>query len=108
MPDPKKLTDAQRNWNIAKQYVKESPSFPNILKVLKYLLDGPSKYIKGEPAILPGFQLKGLMRGSQLESQLSKVGTISTNAVKQLANKSNEMQGKILNKGKRFKRKQLV
>lgn len=98
MSNPKKLTDAQRNWNIAKQYVKESPSLPNILKALKYFLDGPSKYIKGEPAILPGFQLKGLMRGSQLESQLSKVGTISTNAVKQLANKSNEMQGKILNK----------
>jgi len=28
MPDPKKLTDLQRNWNIAKQYVKESPSLP--------------------------------------------------------------------------------
>ncbi len=98
MANPKKLTDFQRNWNIAKHYVKESPSLPNILKALKYLLDGPSKYIKGEPAILPGYQLKGLMRGSQLESQLSKVGTISTNAVKQLASKSNEMQGKLLNK----------
>jgi hypothetical protein len=38
------------------------------------------------------------MRGNQLESQLSKAGTISTNAVKALANKSNEMQGNILNK----------
>ena len=98
MSNSKKLTDSQRNWNIAKQYIKESPSLPNILKALKYLLDGPSKYIRGEPAILPGFQLKGLMRGNQLESQLSKAGTISTNAVKALANKSNEMQGKILNK----------
>ena len=98
MSDPKKLTDLQRNWNIAKQYVKESPSLPNILKALKYLLDGPSKYQTGQPEILPGFQLKGLMRGSQLESQLSKAGTISTNAVKALANKSNEMQGNILNK----------
>ena len=98
MANPKKLTDLQRNWNIAKHYVKESPSLPNILKALKYLLDGPSKYKTGQPEILPGFQLKGLMRGSQLESQLSKAGTISTNAVKQLANKSNEMQGKLLNK----------
>jgi len=55
MANPKKLTDFQRNWNIAKHYVKESPSLPNILKALKYLLDGPSKYIKGEPAILPGY-----------------------------------------------------
>lgn len=98
MSNPKKLTDLQRNWNIAKQYVKESPSLPNILKALKYLLDGPSKYQTGQPEVLPGFQLKGLMRGNQLESQLSKAGTISTNAVKALANKSNEMQGKILNK----------
>lgn len=98
MPNPKKLTDLQRNWNIAKQYVKESPSLPNILKALKHLLDGPSKYQTGQPEILPGFQLKGLMRGSQLEQQLSKAGTISTNAVKALANKSSEMQGKILNK----------
>lgn len=98
MEPKKKLTDLQRNWNIAKQYVKESPSLPNILKALKYLLDGPSKYQTGQPEVLPGFQLKGLMRGSQLESQLSKAGTISTNAVKALANKSNEMQGKILNK----------
>ena len=99
MPSPKKkITDLQRNWNIAKQYVKESPSIPNILKAFKYLLDGPSKYITGQPEILPGFQLKGLMKGSQLESQLSKAGTVSTNAVKALANKSNEMQGKILNK----------
>lgn len=92
------ITDLQRNWNIAKQYVKESPSLPNILKAFKYLLDGPSKHITGQPEILPGFQLKGLMRGSQLESQLSKAGTISTNSIKALANKSNEMQGKILNK----------
>ena len=98
MSDPNKLTYLQRNWNIAKQYVKESPSLPNILKALKYLLDGPSNHITGQPEILPGFQLKGLMRGSQLESQLSKAGTISTNAVKALANKSNEMQGNILNK----------
>jgi hypothetical protein len=45
MPNPKKkITDLKRNWNIAKQYVKESPSLPNILNALKYLLDGPSKY----------------------------------------------------------------
>jgi hypothetical protein len=55
MSDPKKLTYLQRNWNIAKQYVKESPSLPNILKALKYLLDGPSNHITGQPEILPGF-----------------------------------------------------
>lgn len=96
--NPKKLTDLQRNWNIAKSYLKESPNITNIIKAFKYLLDGPSKYITGQPEILPGFQLKGLMRGSQLESQLSKAGTISTNAVKALANKSGEMQGRLLNK----------
>lgn len=98
MPDPKKLTDAQRNWNIAKSYLKNGPNITNILKAFKYLLDGPSKYITGEPEILPGFQLKGLMRGSQLEKQLSKAGTISTNAVKALANKSSQLEGNLLNK----------
>ena len=98
MPDPKKLTDLQRNWNIAKSYLKNGPNITNILKAFKYLLDGPSKYITGEPEILPGFQLKGLMRGSQLEKQLSKAGTISTNAVKALANKSSQLEGNLLNK----------
>ena len=98
MSDSKKLTDLQRNWNITKSYIKNGPNIRNIIGALKYLLDGPSKYQTGQPEILPGFQLKGLMRGSQLEQQLSKAGTISTNAVKALANKSNEMQGKILNK----------
>lgn len=98
MSDPKKLTDLQRNWNIAKSYLKNGPDIRNIISALKYLLDGPSKHQIGQPEILPGFQLKGLMRGSQLEQQLSKAGTISTNAVKSLANKSSEMQGKILNK----------
>lgn len=98
MPNPKKLTDLQRNWNIAKQYVKESPSLPNILKALKYLLDGPSKYKTGQPDILPGFQAKTLLRGNQLEKQLSRAGTISTNAVKALANKSREFEGRLMNK----------
>lgn len=98
MPDPKRLTDAQRNWNIAKSYLKNGPNITNILKAFKYLLDGPSKYITGEPEILPGYQLKGLMRGNQLEKQLSKAGTISTNAVKALANKSNTLEGNLLNK----------
>lgn len=98
MSNPKKLTDLQRNWNIAKSYLKNGPDIRNILSALKYLLDGPSKHQTGYPDILPGFQLKGLMRGNQLEQQLSKAGTISTNAVKALANKSSEMQGKLLNK----------
>ena len=98
MPNPKKLTDLQRNWSIAKQYVKESPSLPNILKALKYLLDGPSKYRTGQPDILPGFQAKTLLRGNQLEKQLSRAGTISTNAVKALANKSREFEGRLMNK----------
>lgn len=94
----KKITDLQRNWNIAKRYVKESPSLPNILKALKYLLDGPSKYITGQPEILPGFQVKSLMTGNQLEHQLSKIGSISTNAVKALANKSSKFEGTLLNR----------
>lgn len=91
-------TDLQRNWNIAKAYIKSGPNIKNILNALKYILDGPSKYQTGQPEILPGFQVKGLLRGNQLERQLSKAGTISTNAVKALANKSSEMQGKLLNK----------
>lgn len=99
MPNQKKkLTDTQRNFRIAKQYIKESPSLPNIIKALQYLLDGPSSYQTGAPDILPGFQLKGLMKGNQLEKQLSKAGTISTNAVKALANKSNKLEGNLLNK----------
>ena len=70
MPNPKKkLTDLQRNWNIAKSYLKNGPDIRNILSALKYLLDGPSKYQTGQPEVLPGFQLKGLMRGNQFESQ---------------------------------------
>jgi hypothetical protein len=47
MPDSKKLTDLQRNWNIAKSYLKNSPNITNILRAFKYLLDGPSKYRTG-------------------------------------------------------------
>ena len=98
MPNPKKLTDTQRNWNIAKFYLKEGPSLPNILKALKYLLDGPSSKQTGSPPILPGFHLKGLQQGSVLEQQLYKLGTISTKAVKQLANNSSKFEGQLLNK----------
>ena len=98
MKQKRKLTDTQRNFRIAKQYVKESPSLPNIIKALQYLLNGPSSYQTGAPDILPGFQLKGLMKGNQLEKQLSKAGTISTNAVKALANKSGKLEGNLLNK----------
>ena len=96
MPDPKKLTDLQRNWNIAKSYLKRGPDIRNIISALKYLLDGPSKYKTGQPDILPGFQAKTLLRGNPLEGQLSKAGTISTNAVKALANKSREFEGKLM------------
>jgi len=60
MPNPKKLTDIRRNWNIAKSYLKNGPSLPNIIKALKYILDGPSSKQTGSPPILPGFHLKGL------------------------------------------------
>lgn len=103
MEPKKKLTDLQRNWNIAKSYLKNGPNINNILKAFKYLLDGPSKHITGQPDVLPGFQLKGLMKGNQLEKQLSKAGTISTNAVKALANKSGELEGNIINKVLDFK-----
>lgn len=97
MPNPKKLTDTQRNWNIAKSYLKNGPSLPNIIKALKYILDGPSSKQTGSPPILPGFHLKGLQQGSILEQQLSRLGTISTNAVKSLANRSGKFEGKLLN-----------
>ena len=97
MPNPKKLTDIRRNWNIAKSYLKNGPSLPNIIKALKYILDGPSSKQTGSPPILPGFHLKGLQQGSVLEQQLSRLGTISTNAVKSLANRSGKFEGKLLN-----------
>ena len=97
MPYPQKLTDTQRNWNIAKSYLKNGPNIRNIINALKYILDGPSSKQTGSPPILPGFHLKGLQQGSMLEQQLSKLGTISTNAVKSLANKSSKFEGKLLN-----------
>lgn len=62
-----------------------------------------SVYLKGHGlypgySILPGFHLKGLQQGSVLEQQLSKSGTISTKAVKQLANNSSKFEGQILNR----------
>lgn len=98
MSNPKKLTDLQRNWNIAKSYIKNGPNITNILKAIKYLLDGPSSYQTGVPEILPGFQAKTLLSGNQLEHQLSRTNTISTNAIKALANKSREFEGRIMNK----------
>lgn len=77
MSNPKKkVTDLQRNWNIAKQYVKESPSLPNILKALKYLLDGPSKHITGQPDILPGFQFDVPSNMRQMELRYSNGGVL--------------------------------
>ena len=46
----------------------------------------------------PGYQLKGLMKGSQLEKQLSKNGTISINQLNAYFNKASQIEKEIANK----------
>ena len=46
----------------------------------------------------PGYQLKGLMKGSQLERQLSKNGTISVNQLNAYFNKASQVEKEIANK----------
>ena len=94
----KKLTDAQRNWNIAKHYLKSGPNIKNIWNALKYILDGPSKYQTGQPEILPGFQVKSLTTSGKLINQLSKKGTIGANNVRAAAtsNFEKEILDKVL------------
>lgn len=53
--------------------------------------------IEGVPRHLPGYQLKGFMRGNPLEKQLSKEGTISLNSLKAYAAKQNEVTQDIIN-----------
>lgn len=46
----------------------------------------------------PGYQLKGLIRGSQLEKQLSKTGTININQLNAYFNKASQIEKEIANK----------
>ena len=45
---------------------------------------------------IPGYQLKTLMRGNQLEKQLSKNGTISVNSVRAQADKASDVEKYII------------
>lgn len=48
--------------------------------------------------VTPGFQIKMLHKGSPLEKQISKTGTVSTNNIMTLANKVSEMEKYVINK----------
>lgn len=47
-------------------------------------------------AKMPGWQLKGLMRGSQLEKQLSKAGTININGLQAYLNKASKLEQDVI------------
>ena len=100
----KNMTPAQQRqyrYNRAKAYLKSSPSIGNFYNALKTILGGndpKNPYLQvGEPIILPGYQIKPLIQGNQLVEQLSKAGTVSTNAIKALADKSSKFEGRLLN-----------
>lgn len=48
--------------------------------------------------VTPGFQLKILHKGSPLEKQVSKAGTVSTNNIVALASKASEMEKYVIDK----------
>lgn len=84
------------------------------LTSLKFFERVPSKISKAEKAGIskmernfkpkqhiayyPGYQLKGLMKGSQLEKQLSKNGTININQLNAYFNKASQTEREIVNK----------
>ena len=84
------------------------------LTSLKFFERAPSKISKAEKAGIPkmernfkpkqhianypGYQLKGLMKGSQLEKQLSKNGTININQLNAYFNKASQTEREIVNK----------
>ena len=84
------------------------------LTSLKFFERAPSKISKAEKegipkmernfkpkqhiANYPGYQLKGLMKGSQLEKQLSKKGTININQLNAYFNKASQVEREIVNK----------
>ena len=49
-------------------------------------------------AVYPGYQLKILMKGSPLEKQLSKIGTINVNSIKAQANKASNVEKAVIDK----------
>lgn len=53
---------------------------------------------KWHVANYPGYQLKGLMKGSQLERQLSKNGTININQLNAYFNKASQVEREVANK----------
>ena len=53
---------------------------------------------KWHVANYPGYQLKGLMKGSQLERQLSKKGTININQLNAYFNRASQIEKDVANK----------
>lgn len=49
-------------------------------------------------AYYPGYQLKGLMKGSPLERQISKKGTININQLNAYFNKASQLEREVVNK----------
>lgn len=64
--------------------------------ILRVAPENPSKGF--EVQSFPGYQLKGLMKGSQLEKQLSKNGAININQLNAYFNKASQVEREIANK----------
>lgn len=64
--------------------------------ILRVAPENPSKGF--EVQSFPGYQLKGLMKGSQLEKQLSKTGTININQLNAYFNKASQIEREVANK----------
>ena len=111
------------NGNISKPVINsqiitninyQKPVQKSGLTSLKFFERAPSKISKAEKvgipkvernfkpkqhiANYPGYQLKGLMKGSQLEKQLSKNGTININQLNAYFNKASQVEREIVNK----------
>ena len=109
--NPQKLIPSLSQYiSLTQQPVKQNESGLTSLK----FFERPSKITEAERlgipkgernfrpkwhvANYPGYQLKGLMRGSQLERQLSKNGTISINQLNTYFNKASQIEREIANK----------
>lgn len=107
---PKPVINPQIITNTNQQKLVQKPG----LTSLKFFERAPSKISKAEKAGIPkiernfkpkqhianypGYQLKGLMKGSQLEKQLSKNGTININQLNAYFNKASQVEREIVNK----------
>ena len=119
---PKPVINPQIITNTNQQKLVQKPG----LTSLKFFERTPSKISKAEKAGIPkiernfkpkqhianypGYQLKGLMKGSQLEKQLSKNGTININQLNAYFNKASQTEREIVNKvlAEKFSKQKII